>query len=284
MSKSVLVVGADSGMGREFVGRLLAQRYRVIATVFDDTGRQKLEDRHPSVETVVQLDLADPDSARTSIGSVLDGPDLELSGVIVFAATLCPGPLEVISLDDYRKSLEVNNVAALMLYQVTMPALRRSKGWLAFVSSEAGKVAFPYMGLYISCKHALEGLCDVMRQEAAAFDVDVVVFEPGAVKTEMLNESRDRVLRLLESMHSTIGELYADRTRQFADFVQSNIENGISPAEAAARMMEELEKETPDTRCVIGQDAEQLLQMRRELSDREMDEMFAKVYGSVSSA
>src|SRR5690606_12176358 len=113
-----------------------------------------------------------------------------LDHVIVCAAVSHFAPMEMESCAMLRRAMEINCVSHLAIYQAAIAALRQSGGRLIFTSSLSGEVATPMMGSYVASKFALEGLADVMRQEASAWGVDVILMQPGTIDTPIVYNSR----------------------------------------------------------------------------------------------
>jgi NAD(P)-dependent dehydrogenase (short-subunit alcohol dehydrogenase family) len=104
-----------------------------------------------------------------------------------------PGPLETVPESDYRRQFEVNVFALGAMAAAVLPAMRsRRSGRIVNISSVAGKFGYPLFGWYCASKHAVEGLSDAMRIEAAPFGVKVVLIEPGPVDTEFFDVSKER--------------------------------------------------------------------------------------------
>ncbi|MFY9328971.1 MAG: SDR family NAD(P)-dependent oxidoreductase, partial [Georgfuchsia sp.] len=180
MQRTALVVGAAGGVGSEVVKQLLAKGYRVIATVLNQAEAARVA---PGVEKTLFLDLSNADS----IMPALQQQSIAALDAVVVCAAISPyGPLEAMPLDGLRRTLEINTGSNVAIYQASMPLLRASKGRILFISSTAGRVAMPFSGHYAGSKYALEGLGDVMRREAHAFGVDVILVEPGGIKTPMV--------------------------------------------------------------------------------------------------
>src|SRR5207245_4241150 len=100
------------------------------------------------------------------------------------------GPLELIALDDLRRQFEVNVIGQISVMQAMLPALRRARGRIAFVSSIGGRVAMAFTGPYAASKHAVEALGDSLRVELHRSGVQVTLIEPGSVATPIWSKSQ----------------------------------------------------------------------------------------------
>lgn len=146
MSRTALVVGAAGGVGTEVVKQLLAEGYRVIGSVLDDNEEQHVRTHTPDVEKIIRLDMSDADSVLGTLKQEL----VALDAVAVCAAISPWRPVEIAALSTFRKTLEINTVSCLAVFQATMPLLRASKGRILFISSFAGKVGLQFVGQYVA--------------------------------------------------------------------------------------------------------------------------------------
>src|SRR6185295_7084541 len=94
-------------------------------------------------------------------------------------------PVETLPIDEWRRLFEVNLFGQVAMIQTMMPALLESRGRIINISSVGGKIAMATYGAYAGAKFAMEAVSDSLRREVSQFGVQVVVVEPGAVKTEM---------------------------------------------------------------------------------------------------
>ena len=94
------------------------------------------------------------------------------------------GAVETVPLDDVRRQFETNVFGLLRMCQLVLPGMRREgRGRIVNLSSMGGKLTFPGGGIYHATKHAVEAISDAMRFEVRGFGVQVVVIEPGLIKT-----------------------------------------------------------------------------------------------------
>ena len=94
------------------------------------------------------------------------------------------GAVESVPLDEARRQFETNVFGLARLTQLVLPGMRR-QGWgrVVNVSSMGGRLTFPGGGWYHASKHAVEALSDALRFEVQGFGIDVVVIEPGLIRT-----------------------------------------------------------------------------------------------------
>ncbi len=268
MKRTVLVVGAAGGIGGQIVAQLLARGDRVIATVLNAEEAARVP---AAVEKTVLLDLADADN----IVSTLERQNItNLDAVVVCAAISPYGPLAIASLAVLRKTLEINTVSHVAVYQATLPLLRATKGRLLLVSSFAGRVGLPFIGSYTASKFALEGLADVMRREAAEFGVKVIVVEPGGVKTPMVLGQLEGITRDREKLSPAQEAQYGKHYANFRGVIQKNWDTMLDPSVPAAAIIEALGADAPLARYPVGEDSKFLCEAARK-TDAEVDAIVA---------
>ncbi len=113
-------------------------------------------------------------------------------------------PLEFLPLDQLRHQLEINLVGQVAVTQAFLPALRAGRGRIVNVSSIGGRVALPMVGAYNASKFALEAVSDSLRREIRPHGVDVIVVEPGGVKTPIWKKG-DELAAQITGRHAARG-------------------------------------------------------------------------------
>ncbi len=274
MSKKALVVGAAGGVGNEVVKQLLAKGYSVIGTVLNDAEAAHVQKQTPGVEKVIKLDLSDADSVVRDLKQQLTALDY----VAVCAAISPYGPLEIAPLSMLRRTLEINTISGLAVYQAAMPLLRASKGRIALISSFAGKVGLPFIGQYVASKHALEGMADVMRREAQAFGVHVALVEPGGIRTPMVTGQLDGLARDRAKLSAEEESLYGNLFDIFGKVAGGAWENMLEPSVVAATVVQALHDAAPQARYQIGDDSKFLCDVARK-TDPEIDAVIKGFWG-----
>jgi NAD(P)-dependent dehydrogenase (short-subunit alcohol dehydrogenase family) len=266
---AVVVTGASSGIGEAIARHRASLGFHVFAGVRkeEDAGRLREAGLRP-----LELDVTDGDSivaAKEQVEGIMGG---WLSGLVNNAGIAVSGPIEFLPVEEFRRQLEVNVVGQMAVTQAFLPLLRQARGRVVNISSIGGRVALPLLGPYAASKFALEGLSDALRRELRPHGVEVVVVEPGGIKTPIWDKGNATADSLMESMPPEASELYGDtveavrrRSREVAE------ERGLPPEAVAEVVGEALTARKPRTRYLVGRDAKLRAAIAKRVPDRAMD-------------
>lgn len=266
--KRIVVIGASGGVGAALIERLLAGGHEVMATVRTAEQIASVVRAYPAIGHVFVLDMADGDGVVAAITHGLAGHGA-IDAVVICTGVAAGSPLETASLADFRRTLEINTVSCLAVYQAVLPMLRETRGRLLLISSYAGKVATPFIGAYGASKHALEALGDVMRQEAAHSGVRVSLVLPGGIDTAMCAAQLDAVNEDILSLPADQDALYGHYYRGHRALLAAP--GKMPPDEVAAVVEEVIMAREPRSRYVVGEDAQWFISQRQSLDDRDFD-------------
>jgi NAD(P)-dependent dehydrogenase (short-subunit alcohol dehydrogenase family) len=168
LSKSVVITGASSGLGRAAAVRLTELGYRVFAGVRRKSSAAELSAVPPSAGELIPvlLDVTDAESIAQA-GRLVEQmcADTGLWAVVNNAGIAIGAPLECVPIDVMRTQLETNVVGTIAVSQRLLPLLRASGGRIINISSGIANVALPYGGAYAAAQFAKEGLSDALRRE-----------------------------------------------------------------------------------------------------------------------
>jgi NAD(P)-dependent dehydrogenase (short-subunit alcohol dehydrogenase family) len=189
MSRSVVVTGANSGIGLVTVLELADAGYDVIGTVRSDAKaelvQQAAAERGVSVRTV-ELDVDDAASTEAGFAQVEELTGGRLWAVVNNAGYAQAGAVEDITDEQVRAQLETNLVAPVRIARLVLPGMKaRGEGRIVNVSSVAGRLSTPLMGWYCASKHGLEAVTDALRMEVEGDGIRVILVEPGMFGTDI---------------------------------------------------------------------------------------------------
>lgn len=244
-NKVILLTGASSGIGYDTAVALAQQGHKVYAAA------RRVERMEPLRQygiVPLKMDVTDEESMKTGVKTLLDAEG-RIDVLINNAGYGYFGAVENVPMDDARNQLEVNVFGLARLCQLVLPAMRaQHSGRIINTASVAGRSVFYYGGWYHVSKYAVESLSDAMRMELKPFGIDVVIIEPGAIKTNWGIIAADH---LIESSRGTAyeqtGTMMANNLRNMY------LSNTISdPAVVRKAIVRAVNARRPCTRYRIG--------------------------------
>lgn len=264
MNKVVLITGGSSGIGKQTAKLLAGNGYTVYAAA---RRIEKMNDLKFVGIHVIEMDVTDEQSITNGFEQIIRAEG-KVDILINNAGFGQYGAIEDVSLADARYQLEVNLFGLARLTQLVLPLMRKQHfGKIVNISSTGGKVAAPLGGWYHASKFALEGLSDSLRMEVKPFGIDVIVIEPGGVKTEWGEIAMGNAIKTAES------SVY----KGLVDSAQKvNEKAGAKGAEAiviAVLIKNAIEAAKPKARYATGYLAKPILFMKKWLSDSILDKI-----------
>lgn len=271
--RTALVTGASSGIGASTARTLLDLGYTVFGAArrTDRLAALTADGLHP-----VTLDLTDENSVHAAVETVLATTG-RIDVLVNNAGYGSYGAIEDVELDEARRQFEVNVFGLAALTRLVIPGMReRRSGTIINVSSMGGRLTTPLGGWYHATKYAVEALSDALRMELQPFGVDVVVIEPGGIRTEWSSIAADH----LEA--SSRGSAYATQAEAVARTMRNERLTRLQsdPKVIARAVGRAVTARRPRTRYLIGFSAKPLVAMRRLLPDRAFDLMIGLTTGT----
>jgi NAD(P)-dependent dehydrogenase (short-subunit alcohol dehydrogenase family) len=268
------VTGASTGIGEATVMHLREFGFSPIAAVRKDEDAKRLEGR--GLRTT-RIDVTDADQIAAARDELGDEP---LAGLVNNAGIAVAAPLEFLPIDRLRQQLEINLIGQAAVTQAFLPALRRGRGRIVNVSSIGGRVGLPLVGAYNASKFGLEGLSDSLRRELRPHGVDVILIEPGGVKTPIWKKGEELADEMLEDVPPEAERLYGRLIAAVRTGTQRIArETGIEPSEVAEVIGKALTSSRPRARYLVGSDAKQRAVMAKLLPARVMDRLIGRALG-----
>jgi NAD(P)-dependent dehydrogenase (short-subunit alcohol dehydrogenase family) len=268
-AKVVLITGASSGIGKE-AARTLKKAGSVVYGVARRS--EMMKDLESDGIRVLQLDLTDEDSVEACVKSIIEREG-RIDILVNNAGYGSYGAIEDIPISEARRQFEVNLFGLARLTQAVLPSMRAKRfGRIVNISSIAGKIYTPFGGWYHATKFALEGFSDCLRLEVEPFGINVVVVEPGGIKTEWGTIAA-------EHLRKTSGSgAYAEAANKAANSMRRRYQGDrLSPPSLIADViLEAVVARKPRTRYAVGFGAKPMLIMRRWLSDRMFDQLIKR--------
>jgi NAD(P)-dependent dehydrogenase (short-subunit alcohol dehydrogenase family) len=275
---SVLITGCSSGIGAATALGLARAGWPVYATARRPDTLDAL--REAGAKTLA-LDVTDEHSMRAAV-AVGEREHGSVGALVNNAGFGQSGAIEEIPIEAARAQFETNIFGLLRLTQMVLPGMRRAgRGRVVNIGSMGGRLTFPGGGIYHATKHALVAITDALRFEVRGFGIDVVLIEPGLIRTGF----RDVALASLDRLERRQSP-YAHFNREVGRITIESYDKGPvarlagSPEDVAVVVEKALSAERPKTRYRVGASARVFLTLRRLLSDRLWDAFLRRTYPS----
>jgi NAD(P)-dependent dehydrogenase (short-subunit alcohol dehydrogenase family) len=276
---AILITGCSSGIGRASAVAL----HEAGLTVYASARRvESLVDLSERGVRTLALDVTDEQSMRAAVDTIES--DTGAVGVLVNNAGYgLYGSVEQLPMSDIRRQFETNFFGLVRLTQLVLPGMRRAGGGrILNVSSMGGRTTLPGGAFYHASKHAVESFSDALRMEVRPFAIDVVLIEPGPVRTPWNDVAASSVAIAdqgidgpdpYEGYKSAVAASFASVT------TGPMVRFGSSAEDVAKVITKAITIRRPRTRYLINPIARSLVGMKRWLPDRVHDAVLRRQYG-----
>jgi NADP-dependent 3-hydroxy acid dehydrogenase YdfG len=273
-ARAVLITGCSTGIGRATAEHLAENGWTVYATARRPESIQDLEAR--GCKTLA-LDVTDEASMQAAVRAV-EAAEGAVGVLINNAGYSQSGAVESVKLDDIRAQFETNVFGLVRMCQLVLPGMRR-QGWgkIVNLSSMGGRLTFPGGGIYHGTKHAVEAISDALRFEVRGFGVDVIVIEPGLIRTEFGSTAAGSVEGAEEGgAYAGFNAAVAATTAGAYAGPMSRL--GAGPGAVARTIERAISKKHPRTRYAVTNSARLMLGLHAVLPDRAWDRVVGSAY------
>lgn len=212
-NKVILITGASSGIGYDAAETLARQGHRVYAAA---RRMERMEPLKSLGVQVIRMDVTDEESMQEGVRTVIQSEG-RIDVLVNNAGYGFFGAIETVPMEDARRQLEVNVFGLARLTQLVLPHMRKQgSGRIINTSSIAGKMVFYMGGWYNVTKYSVEAFSDALRMEMKPFGIDVVMIEPGAIKTDWgIIAAKHLKESSAGSAYETVGTQWADNMDWF---------------------------------------------------------------------
>ena len=267
-----LVTGASSGLGKEFAQALLKEGMVVYTAA---RRIEQMDELKAKGAIPLKMDITDEQQVQAAVNNITQahgGVDVLINN----AGFGMYGAMEDTSIEDARYQFEVNIFGLARLTQLLIPAMRaKQSGTIINISSMGGKVYTPLGSWYHATKHALEGWSDCLRIELAQLGINVVIIEPGAIKTEFADVMSKPMLK--RSGHTA----YQSMAKKLAEVTEASLQNtsaATHPQVITNLVIKAVRAKRPKTRYVAGLYAKPMMFIRKWFGDRAYDKMVLSMF------
>jgi len=265
-SKPVLITGCSTGIGRATAAHLAGAGHVVYATA---RRADAIADLEAAGCRTLTLDVTDEASMSAAVDRVVE--EQGSVGVLVNNAGYSQsGAIETVAMNDVRRQFETNVFGLVRMCQLVLPSMRgQGFGRIVNISSMGANFTFPGGGVYHSTKYAVEALSDALRFEVKGFGVDVVVVQPGLIRTEFSATAAAE----MSSHDGPYAEFNAAVTQSTKDVYEKGplARFGGGPEAVAKTIERAITARSPKIRYRVTPSAHMLINQRRLMTDRMWD-------------
>jgi NAD(P)-dependent dehydrogenase (short-subunit alcohol dehydrogenase family) len=282
--QSAVITGASTGIGWATAKLLLGRGFRVFGSVRKQVDADRLKTEFGANFTPLLFDVTDEAAvlaAAREVRAALNGETL--TGLVNNAGIAVAGPVLELSIDEFRRQMDVNVIGPVIATQAfgpllgSDPSLKGPKGRIVMISSVAGKNGNPLTAAYSASKHAIEGLSESLRREMMLFGIDVIIVAPGAVKTPIWSKAEEVDISRYKN------SAYLPALEQVRKFTQHLSEIGLPPEKIAEAIADALTSASPKVRYQLTPDPMRHL-ITGLLPKRTVDKIIAKRLGLAPKA
>ncbi|MCH3923259.1 oxidoreductase [Limosilactobacillus sp.] len=269
MTKVVLLTGASSGIGHQTAQSLAQNGYKVYGAA---RRVKSMEDLNAAGIVPIQLDITLEDSIQAAVKEVIDREG-RIDILINNAGYGSYGAVEDVTIEEAKRQFEVNLFGLAELTKAVLPYMRAQKsGKIINVSSMGGRLTTKFGAWYHATKYALEAFSDALRLETKAFGIDVILVEPGGIKTPWGFIAADNLRK------SAQGGAYEQQARKTADSMTRQYSSNLlsSPKVIAKTMLKIANAKHPKARYLVGFGAKPFVFLHTILPTRAFDFIISK--------
>lgn len=259
--KSVIITGANRGIGLDTTLAFARAGYKVYATMRNPEGADILKDNinKESLDvTMMEMDVDSDESVSNCLEKIHQ--DNGVVDVMVNNAGIeRHGAIEEMDISVFKEVMETNYFGVIRCVKGVLPLMReRKSGCIINIASVAGHISSSPLAPYSASKFALEAFCEALAQEVKPFNIRVNIIEPGIINTDMANDIQ----------HGTPNENYPQSFR-FGGMFRASLENPTSPTLVADTILNVAQSGTWELRHPVGPDAIPFLDWRASMTDEQ---------------
>ena len=267
--RSILITGCSSGIGATCAAGMKARGWRVFATA-----RKEADVARLAAEgfDALRLDVTDATSIEAAAAAVLATTGGRLDALFHNAGMAQPGALEDLPTEALRAQFETNLFGWHTLTRAIVPAMRAAgRGRIVFCSSVLGFVPARFRGAYVASKYAVEGYADTLRIELAGTGIDVVLIEPGPIRSSFRDNARSNIEGVIDVAASPHRALYEAELAGRSAHARAISPFRLGPEAVLAKLVRAVESPRPRARYPVTVPAHAVAWLKRILPTRLLD-------------
>jgi short-subunit dehydrogenase len=277
--KVAVITGSSSGIGYETALTLARNGFYTYATMRNLEGESEKKITNISKSEnlslqVIKLDVNNDKSVIDAINIIIEEKK-RIDVTINNAGYALVGAFEETSMDDIIAQFETNFFGAIRVMQAVIPIMRKQRsGKIVNITSMGGRIAIPLDSIYHGTKFALEGLSESIQYELEPFGIKVILIEPGAVGSNFWKNLK----MVAKTSDPNNNSAYRQIENSISEALKQMVHNTIPPSDVANVILQAVTSDNPELRYVVGKDAVMIIEARRDMSDREFQNLIKKQF------
>jgi NAD(P)-dependent dehydrogenase (short-subunit alcohol dehydrogenase family) len=255
MSKTILITGASSGLGRDTAETLHRADHTVYASMRGVQGknREAAEALRKLGIKTVELDVSDDASVEAGVENVLAEAG-KIDVLVNNAGIASAGVTEAFTTEQAKAIFDTNVIGLLRVTRAVLPSMRRQHdGLIINLGSILGRVTFPFVGIYGASKFAVEALTDTLRYELSQLGVEVVEVQPSGYPTNFFTNLQSPASTEVTKSYGEVGEIPDAMVKSLTStFEGKDAPDPHDVAEAIAKLVGQ-SKGSRAARTVVGE-------------------------------
>ncbi|MXV37785.1 SDR family NAD(P)-dependent oxidoreductase [Flavobacteriaceae bacterium Ap0902] len=275
--KYAFVTGVSSGIGKSTAEKFLKEGFYVFGSVRKPEHAEAFKNQYAERFHPLIFDITDFEAVDKAVSEIRDILQDNILDVFVNNAGVAKyGPIQHVPIEELRQQFEVNVFANVNLTQKVLPLIGASKtakkkGKLFVISSTAGIMTRPMLGPYSASKHAIEAIYDALRREMMIYGIDVIIIEPGPIKTDIWGKAKKGGNPYEDTAY---GKIFA----QLDDAVDQIEKIGLPVNKVSDKIWAAYQSKKPKARYIVTPKKFQFIMAMYVLPAKKLDKIFFKEF------
>lgn len=277
--RTVVITGASTGIGFACAKRLVEKGFEVFCGVRSGADADRVKSEIPGIRPLL-IDVTNACQIAEAAEQVEEVcGEKGLYGLVNNAGIVIAGPLECVSVEDFRLQMEVNVTGQFAVTRAFLPQIRTAQGRIVNMGSTSGFFSPPFTGPYNASKFAIEAMTDSLRAELGPWGIEVVVVQPGAIQTPIWEKSESASNDRVAEWSETAQQRYGSAVDKMRAHIKRVPKYAIPASKVADAVEHALTARRPRTRYLVGKDAYLQKAFVRLVPDRLRDRLIRRILG-----
>lgn len=250
--RHVLITGTSTGIGYKLTETLLQEGFVVWAGLRSPQVLESLAKKHPQKLRVLKLDVTSSQDIAEAYSKISVDPELSAFYLINNAGVALGGPIEALSISEWRKVFDVNVFGLIEVTQTFLPLLRRTCGRVVNIGSISGRIGAPFIAPYSASKFSVRSFSDSLRREMRDLGVKVVLIEPGPIQTPIWDKSIAKSQEVNKVLSEDLKKVYGEKMDEVLASVEASAKKAVPVEKVIHKVLKALNSPSPSAYYLVG--------------------------------